>query len=81
MSKLLFRPRQTQPRSTFVAIGEALWGLCMAGHSACNSGTTPAEHGLELGSELFKTRVNGRVDSLAVNVPLSDWALKYISTI
>ena len=53
----------------------------MAGHSACNSGTTPAEHDLEFGSELLRPRVVGRVDSLGVKVPLSDWALKYISTI
>lgn len=48
MSQVLFPLRQTQPQSTFVAIGEALWGPYMAGHSACNSETTPAEHDLEL---------------------------------
>lgn len=47
MSPILFPPRQTQLQSTFVAIGEALWGLYMAGHSAYNSGTTPAGHDLE----------------------------------
>lgn len=48
MSRVLFPPRQIQPQSAFVAIGEALWDPYMAGHSAYNSGTTPVEHGLEV---------------------------------
>lgn len=48
MSQVLFPLRQIRPQSTSVAIEEALWGPCMAGHSAYNSGTTLAEHDLEL---------------------------------
>lgn len=75
------RPRQIPPGSSSFAAATALWDPLRAACFANNSATTLEEHGLVVTSVHLRTKQHLDGHSLEVSIPLSDCALKYISTI
>ncbi len=75
------RPQQIPLAPSSSASVEGPWGLYTAERFACNSGTILVMHGLIARVSTCKREKNRLASVLDVRVPLSDWALKYISTV